>query len=44
MIVDDPKEAMGVNDRVDLAKANAWMKRHVNEAHMRAGGNDYRSG
>lgn len=25
MIVDDPKEAMGVNDRVDLAKANAWM-------------------
>ena len=37
MIVDDPKEAMGVNDRVDLAKANAWMKRHVNEAHMRAG-------
>lgn len=37
MIVDDPDETMGVNDRVDLAKANAWMKRHINERHMRAG-------
>lgn len=34
MIVDDPEETMGVNDRVDLAKAAAWMKRHVNRKHM----------
>lgn len=37
MLVDDPDETMGVNDRVDLAKANAWMKRHINEMHMRNG-------
>lgn len=34
MIVDDPEETMGVNDRVDLAKAQKWMKRHINERHM----------
>lgn len=37
MIVEDPDETMGVNDRVDLAKANAYMKHHVNELHMRNG-------
>lgn len=37
MIVDDPDETMGVNDRVDLAKAATWMKRHINELHMRNG-------
>ncbi|MEG0960476.1 MAG: bifunctional UDP-N-acetylglucosamine diphosphorylase/glucosamine-1-phosphate N-acetyltransferase GlmU [Erysipelotrichaceae bacterium] len=34
MIVADPNEAMGVNDRVDLAKANAWLKQFVNHKHM----------
>jgi len=34
MLVDDPQETMGVNDRVDLAKAEAWMKHHINEQHM----------
>lgn len=37
MVVEDPDETMGVNDRVDLAKANAYMKRRVNELHMRNG-------
>ena len=34
MIVDDAEETMGVNDRVDLAKANSWMKKHINHKHM----------
>lgn len=34
MIVDDADETMGVNDRVDLSKANIWLKRHVNHQHM----------
>lgn len=34
MIVKDPDETMGVNDRVDLAKAEEWMRRHINEMHM----------
>lgn len=34
MIVKDADETMGVNDRVDLAKANAWLKHHVNHKHM----------
>ncbi len=37
MMVADPNETMGVNDRVDLAKAEAWMRRHINEKHMRNG-------
>lgn len=37
MVVDDPEETMGVNDRVDLAKAAAWMKRHINKQHMLRG-------
>lgn len=28
---------MGVNDRLDLAKAEAWMRKHINERHMREG-------
>ncbi len=34
MVVADPDETMGVNDRVDLAQAEAWMKNHINKAHM----------
>lgn len=34
MIVDDPDETMGVNDRVNLAEAETWMKRHINKKHM----------
>lgn len=34
MIVEDPDETMGVNDRLDLAKAQTWMKRHTNQKHM----------
>lgn len=34
MIVDDPDELMGVNDRVDLAKAQKWMKDYINHKHM----------
>lgn len=37
MVVEDVDETMGVNDRVDLAKANQWLKRHVNETHMMNG-------
>ena len=34
MVLKDSDEAMGVNDRVDLAKANAWMRQHINHQHM----------
>lgn len=34
MVVEDPDETMGVNDRVDLSKAAAWMKRHINKKHL----------
>lgn len=34
MIVDDPDETMGVNDRIGLAEAEAWMKHHINRKHM----------
>lgn len=34
MVLEDSDEAMGVNDRVDLSKANAWMKAHINHKHM----------
>lgn len=34
MIVEDPEETMGVNDRVDLAKAQTWMTKHINHKHM----------
>ena len=31
MVVDDVDETMGVNDRVDLMKAQKWLKQHVNK-------------
>lgn len=34
LVVDDRDELMGVNDRVDLAKAEGWMKAHINKKHM----------
>lgn len=34
MIVEDPEETMGVNDRVDLANAEAWMRKQINRRHM----------
>lgn len=34
LIVEDRDELMGVNDRVDLAKAESWMKAHINRKHM----------
>lgn len=37
MIVEDPDETMGVNDRVDLAKAQKWLTQHECEKHMRNG-------
>jgi bifunctional UDP-N-acetylglucosamine pyrophosphorylase/glucosamine-1-phosphate N-acetyltransferase len=35
--VADPLVALGVNDRVDLARVRAVAQRRINEAHMRAG-------
>ncbi len=35
--VADPDEPMGINDRVQLAEANAILRRRINEEHMRAG-------
>ena len=32
-----PEEVLGVNDRVDLATAEAVLRRRINEAHQRAG-------
>lgn len=37
LVADDPQETMGVNDRIDLAKAQKWMTRHECERHMRNG-------
>lgn len=37
MVVDDVDETMGVNNRVDLAKAQKWLKQHVNKKHMMNG-------
>lgn len=36
-IVDDPREAMGINDRVQLAEAEAIMRRRINRSLMRSG-------
>src|SRR5581483_8125286 len=37
-VVEAPFEEMqGINDRVDLSRAEAVMRRRINEAHMRAG-------
>lgn len=35
--VDDVNEVMGVNDRVDLAKASQWIQKTINQKWMRAG-------
>lgn len=37
LVVDDEDETMGVNDRVDLAKANVWLKKYTNQRHMLQG-------
>lgn len=37
LAVSDADEPMGINDRVQLAEANAIMRRRINETHMRAG-------
>lgn len=37
MAVDDPSEAMGINNRVQLAEATKQMQRRINEEHMLAG-------
>lgn len=36
-IARDPDETMGVNDRVQLAEAESYMRRRINERHMRNG-------
>ncbi len=36
-IAKDPDETMGVNDRVQLAEAEGYMRRRINERHMRNG-------
>jgi len=36
-IAKDPDETMGVNDRVQLAQAESYMRRRINERHMRNG-------
>ncbi len=37
VVIDDPKEAEGINDRVELADANSWLQRKINEKWMREG-------
>jgi len=37
LTVDDPREVLGVNDRVQLAEARALMRDRINEQWMRAG-------
>ncbi|BCR06728.1 bifunctional protein GlmU [Desulfuromonas versatilis] len=37
LVAGDAEEAMGINDRVQLARAGALMRQRINEAHMRAG-------
>ncbi len=37
VVLDDPSEALGVNDRVELAEAQAVMQARILEQHMRAG-------
>lgn len=36
-LLDDPAEAMGINNRVQLAEAERQMRRRINEEHMLAG-------
>ncbi|MEJ2201473.1 MAG: bifunctional UDP-N-acetylglucosamine diphosphorylase/glucosamine-1-phosphate N-acetyltransferase GlmU, partial [Desulfuromonadaceae bacterium] len=35
--VADPDETMGINDRIQLAEANAILRQRINQEHMRAG-------
>jgi bifunctional UDP-N-acetylglucosamine pyrophosphorylase/glucosamine-1-phosphate N-acetyltransferase len=35
--VQDVNEVMGINDRIDLAKASAWLQNHINMEWMRQG-------
>ncbi len=37
LVAGDAEEAMGINDRVQLARAGALMRERINEVHMRAG-------
>ena len=37
LVADDPSEAVGVNDRAQLAEAEAELRRRINERWMRAG-------
>lgn len=37
VVLEDPAEAEGVNDKVELAQANEWMQRKINEKWMRQG-------
>ncbi|MDT8444537.1 MAG: bifunctional UDP-N-acetylglucosamine diphosphorylase/glucosamine-1-phosphate N-acetyltransferase GlmU [Desulfuromonadales bacterium] len=37
LLVDNAEEAMGINDRVQLARAGILMRQRINEAHQRAG-------
>lgn len=37
LTLDDPTEALGINDRVQLAQATQLLARRINEAHMRNG-------
>jgi len=37
VVLDDPLEALGVNDRIELAEAQAVMQARILEQHMRAG-------
>lgn len=37
LILDDPKEAEGVNDKLELAQANQWLKEKINREWLRQG-------
>ncbi|HEY5673221.1 MAG TPA: bifunctional UDP-N-acetylglucosamine diphosphorylase/glucosamine-1-phosphate N-acetyltransferase GlmU [Malonomonas sp.] len=37
LLIDDAEEAMGINDRVQLAQAGILMRQRINETHLRAG-------
>ncbi|PLX81474.1 MAG: bifunctional UDP-N-acetylglucosamine diphosphorylase/glucosamine-1-phosphate N-acetyltransferase GlmU [Desulfuromonas sp.] len=36
-LIEDPREAMGINDRVQLAEAEAVLRRRINQSLMRSG-------
>ena len=37
LLIDDAEEAMGINDRVQLAEAGKIMRQRINDTHLRAG-------